>query len=213
MKTGHVLAGLVMFGLAAAALAQTAPPPAAYAGKPYQLHPQTIPGRVEAEFYDTGGEGVAYHDSDAGNNGSGKLNKGSSDLDRFRKDEDVDISYTKTGIDKTVDGQDETFGALYVGWTVPGEWIKYTVDVQQPGRYAINAHLSSNNQNAEIGLDFDGVDATGPIVIPTTGHWHRWRICNKLAEVKLDKGIHVMTLKFLKEGNMNIDYLEFLPRP
>jgi hypothetical protein len=72
MKTGHVLAGLVMFGLAAAALAQTAPPPAAYAGKPYQLHPQTIPGRVEAEFYDTGGEGVAYHDSDAGNNGSGK---------------------------------------------------------------------------------------------------------------------------------------------
>ncbi len=59
---------------------------------------------------------------------------------------------------------------------------------------------------------FDGVDVTGPIVIPTTGHWHRWRICNNLAEVKLTKGIHILTLKFVKEGNMNIDYLEFLPK-
>lgn len=50
------------------------------------------------------------------------------------------------------------------------------MDVSQPGVYTVNSHLSSNNQNAEISLEFDGVDVTGPIVIPTTGHWHRWRI-------------------------------------
>ena len=99
-----------------------------------------------------------------------------------------------------------------MGWTAPGEWIKYTVNVERTGVYTVNAHLSSNNQNAEISLEFDGAGGTGPIVIPTTGHWHKWRICNHLAEVKLDKGIHVMTLKFLKEGNMNVDYLEFVSK-
>ncbi len=213
MKIGSAIAGLAVFCFTgAAALAQTAQPSAAYAGKPYQGRPQVIPGRIQAAFYDVGGEGVAYHDSDAVNNGSGTLNKGTGYLDQFRKGEGVDISYTKKAWDKTVDGQDETYGELYVGWTAPGEWIKYTVDVKQTGVYTVSAHLSSNNQNAEIGLDFDGVDLTGPIVIPTTGHWHRWRICNNLAEVKLAEGLHIMTLKFVKEGNMNVDYLEFLPK-
>ena len=183
--------------------------PPVYAGKPYKGQKQTIPGRVQAEFYDVGGPEVAYHDSDPGNNGSGTLNKGGTELDQFRKDEGVDISYTKAEFDKAADGQVEKLGQLYVGWTAPGEWIKYTVEVKQSGTYAVGAHLSSNNANAEISLAFDGVDKTGPIVVPQTGHWHKWMISEKLAEVKLEKGTHVMTLSFLKEGNMNVDYLEF----
>ena len=213
MKNRTAIAGLAFSCVVGAvALAQGAQTATAYAGKPYQGEPQTIPGRIQAELYDAGGEGVAYHDADAVNNGSGKLNKGTSFVDQFRKEEGVDISYTKREFDKTVDGLDETYGELYVGWTAPGEWIKYTVEVKQTAVYTVNAHLSSNNQNAEISLDFDGVDATGPIVIPTTGHWHKWRICNSLAQIKLDKGLHVMTLKFLKEGNMNVDYLEFVTK-
>jgi hypothetical protein len=191
---------------------QTNKPSAEYRGRPHLGRPQVIPGRIQAEFYDAGGEGIAYHDSDPGNNGSGKLNMGTSDLDQFRKDEDVDISYTKKAIDKTVEGQEEAPGELYVGWTTPGEWVKYTVEVKQAGVYTVNAHLSSNNQNAEISLGFDGVEPRESIVIPTTGHWHRWRICRNLTEVELSKGIHIMTLKFVKQGNMNIDYLEFLPK-
>jgi hypothetical protein len=128
---------------------QTNKPSAEYRGRPHLGRPQVIPGRIQAEFYDAGGEGIAYHDSDPGNNGSGKLNMGTSDLDQFRKDEDVDISYTKKAIDKTVEGQEEAPGELYVGWTTPGEWVKYTVEVKQAGVYSVNAHLSSNNQNAE----------------------------------------------------------------
>jgi hypothetical protein len=94
-----------------------------YQGKPYQGRRQVIPGRIEMEFYDTGGQGVAYNDTDAVNNGSGTLNKGDTYLDRFRQDEGVDISYTKTNIDKTVDGVQEKVGELYLGWTAPGEWV------------------------------------------------------------------------------------------
>ena len=39
--------------------------PSDYHGKPFLGHPQAIPGRVQAEFYDLGGQGVTYNDSDA----------------------------------------------------------------------------------------------------------------------------------------------------
>lgn len=52
--------------------------PRDYTGKPftdkfYKAGVQMIPGVVECALYDLGGEGVAYHDVDASNNGA-KLN-------------------------------------------------------------------------------------------------------------------------------------------
>jgi hypothetical protein len=51
-----------------------------YKGRPYHDSryrggPQKIPGRVLSAYYDLGGEGVAYHDSDPQNHGSGELNQ------------------------------------------------------------------------------------------------------------------------------------------
>src|ERR1700761_7021840 len=71
-----------------------------YQGSPYldSHHPtiQRIPGRVECAYYDRGGEGVAYHDTDSANKGSGTLNPADGTyLNQFRMDEGVDISYTK----------------------------------------------------------------------------------------------------------------------
>lgn len=184
----------------------------AYAqSKPYQGMAQTIPGRVQMEFYDEGGQGVAYNDADSDNNGSGKLNKDQTFLARFRQSDGVDISYTKKDLDKTVDGPPEHLGDLYLGWTAPGEWVKYTVDVQAGGMYRVKAHLSSRTDVAQISLALDGTDKTGAITLPTTGHWHTWRIVDKLTEFNLDKGRHVLTLSVLKEGNFNLDYLEFIP--
>ncbi|CAN0416089.1 unnamed protein product [Ascophyllum nodosum] len=60
----------------------------------------------QAEEFDYGGQGIAYLDIDAGNNGA-----------VFRLDEDVDIKPTPTS-------------GFYVGWTAGGEYLRYTVDVQ-----------------------------------------------------------------------------------
>jgi hypothetical protein len=55
-----------------------------------------VPGRVMCAYYDVGGEGVAYHDSDAKNHGSGTLNPaGGTYLNQFRMNEGVDTSYAK----------------------------------------------------------------------------------------------------------------------
>src|SRR3982750_1855240 len=83
---------------------------------------QQIPGKVECELYDQGGEGIAYHDTDAVNNGSGKLNPvNGNPLNEFRINEGVDISYSKDGdIDNNPFNKVErSIGQLYVGWTVP----------------------------------------------------------------------------------------------
>jgi len=42
-----------------------------YTGKAWHDSIQVIPGKVECEKYDVGGEGIAYHDADSVNNGSG----------------------------------------------------------------------------------------------------------------------------------------------
>jgi hypothetical protein len=71
--------------------------------------------------------------------------------------------------------------------------------------------MTSRTGNAQISLAVDGVDQTGPILLPGTTHWHICRMATNLARVKLDQGIHVLKLSVLKEGNFNLDYLEFLP--
>ncbi len=99
----------------------------------YQGGPQKIPGRVLCAYYDLGGEGVAYHDTDPQNHGSGELNPADGTyLNEFRIHEGVDTSYTKFNrkpdpfddnpFDKIVPPAD----LLYVGWTEPGEWFNIT---------------------------------------------------------------------------------------
>src|ERR1700760_1872423 len=108
------------------------------AGKPWQGKVQQIPGKVECEFYNEGGEGVAYHDSDSVNNGSGKLNPANgSYLNEFRMKDGVDISYTKThDIDNNPYNKvPRDMDKFYVGWTKPGEWINYTIKVNKSRAY------------------------------------------------------------------------------
>ncbi len=111
--------------------------PDGYKGRPfsdaqYSGGAQILPGKLQCEYYDFGGEGVAFHDADTINSGSGGLNPADGTyLNEFRKNEAVDISYTKfrdPAIDNTPYNFVETEkDQLYVGWTKPGEWIKYTL--------------------------------------------------------------------------------------
>jgi hypothetical protein len=189
-------------------------------GKPYLCNIQQIPGRVECEFYNTGGEGVAYHDSDSINNGSGKLNPANGEyLHEFRMHEGVDISYTKTGDidDNHYNKVPRDMGKLYVGWTIPGEWINYTVKVNKPGTYNVGLMYTANGDGT-IALDMDGKEIAGDLKVPSTHddadtvkwrQWHHWNKAESLASVNLTKGVHVLTLHVTGNGNMNFDYLEF----
>jgi hypothetical protein len=142
----------------------------AYKGKPWDNKAQQIPGKIQCELYDLGGEGIAYHDADNINSGSGGLNPADGTfLNEFRIKEAVDISYTKSrDIDNNPHNMVEPqMDQLYLGWTEPGEWVNYSVDVTQTGKYAIGMmYTASGNGSVEILLD--GKPFTGEIVIPST---------------------------------------------
>src|SRR5450631_3412777 len=127
-------------------------------GKAWQNKMQEVPGRIEFEFYNEGGEGIAYHDSDTVNNGSGRLNPANGTyLNEFRMKEGVDISYTKSHNidDNPYNKVPPKMDQLYVGWTKPGEWINYTIKVNESGFYRVNFMYTSNGDGA-ISLDIDG---------------------------------------------------------
>ena len=117
-------------------------------GKPWQNKMQSIPGRIQCEWYDQGGEGVAYHDADSINNGSGKLNPANGNfLNEFRMHEGADISYTKSGAidDNLFNKTMPALNQLYLGWTQPGEWVNYTVKVNATGVYRVGVMYTSNS--------------------------------------------------------------------
>ena len=63
--------------------------------------PLAIPGTIEAEDFDGGGEGAAYHDASRGNDGN---------------------AYRATDVDIETTG--DTGGGWNVGWTEPGDWSR-----------------------------------------------------------------------------------------
>ena len=88
----------------------------------------SLPGTLQFEDFDEGGEGFTFHDSDAQD--EGKAN--------YRTDnEGVDIVTGNNG--------------YALGYTATGEWLEYTVDVQQEGIYAFEAYASHGN-NVQAGF-------------------------------------------------------------
>lgn len=180
---------------------------------------QAIPGKLQCEFYDVGGEGVGFHDSDAVNSGSGGLNKGRDYFSTFRINEAVDISFTKyvDNVDNSefnlVKPQEHQ---LYVGWTAPDEWIKYTVDVAESGRYQVGLMFTSR-LGGVVRLSTENGEKVD-LQIPTTydendlldwRQWHHWNYIDDLGTIALKKGTQVITLTTLEKGEMNYDYINF----
>ncbi len=74
------------------------------------------------------------------------------------------------------------------------------------------------NGDGIISLDLDGKDISGSLKVSSTHddrdtvawrQWHHWNKADSLTKITLKKGVHVLTLHIVGNGNMNFDYLEF----
>jgi hypothetical protein len=146
------------------------------ASTPYSGTPISVPGTIQAENYDHGGEGVAYHDTTSGN---------STGL--YRTDH-VDLQYaTDTGSGyKTKDA-------------VAGEWLNYTVNVQTAGTYSIAIRVTSLGGGGTFHVEVNGVDKTGPMTVPNTGGWQAWQTITRTG-VSLSSGTQVVRLVLDSNG-------------
>lgn len=142
-----------------------------------------LPGIIEAENFDKGGEGISVHDAEAANLGG-----------QYRPTEPVDIQSDGEG--------------YYVGWTVAGEWMEYSVNVSISGSYTLDARVASSADNASFHLEMDGLNVTERIGVPDTGGPEEWQTISKV--IQLTAGQHVMRF-VVDEGGFNIDKFSFTP--
>jgi hypothetical protein len=153
--------------------ATTPPPPVS---TPKSGTPVALPGTIQLENYDLGGERVAYHDTTAGNNGN-----------VFRTD----------GVD--LQNSADVGGGYNLGWTKASEWLNYTVTVATAGTYTFDVRVASNGAGGTFHIEANGVDVTGPMTVPTTGGWQIWKTVSK-AGVTLAAGRQIMKLVLDNDG-------------
>jgi endonuclease/exonuclease/phosphatase family metal-dependent hydrolase len=144
---------------------------------PYSGTPVAIPGQINAQNFDNGGEGVAYHDTTAGNSGG-----------QFRNT-DVDIEQSSEG-------------AYDVGWIAAGEWLNYTVNAAAAGSYVVQLRVAAPG-GAAMHVGFNNASSVWKTVsIPATGGWQNWTTVS--LTVTLGAGVQQMTLLF-DTGAMNFE--------
>ncbi len=153
---------------------------------PFNGVARLVPGRIEAEEYDLGGEGLGYHEANTNGNQGGAS---------FRNDE-VDIELTQ-------DGE----GGYNIAYILEGEWLQYTVEVMSSGVYDLNLRMAADGAGKTLHVEMDGVDVTGPIQVPNTGGWQVWETV-AVSGVNLTAGEHVMRIVFGSDY-MNLNYVEF----
>ncbi|MGW1213872.1 carbohydrate-binding protein [Streptomyces sp. NPDC002499] len=159
------------------------PPPAPEA--PYGGTPAAVPGTVQAENYDTGGQGVAYNVTSVNGNAN---------------------SYRADGID--LDNSSDTGGGYNLGWTGAGQWFRYTVDVATAGTYTVDLRVAAPvaAPGALHLSDASGTNLSGAVDLPATGDWQTWGTAT--THVTLPAGRQTLTLH-QDTGGWNINYLTF----
>ena len=152
---------------------------------PYGGTPAAVPGTVQAENYDTGGQGVAYNVSSV--NGSAN-------------------SYRSDGVD--LEPTSDTGGGDDVGWTGTGQWFNYTVDVATAGTYTVGLRLAAPNAvtDALHIANSGGTNLSGDVNVASTGGWQTW--ATTTATVTLPAGVQTLTI-YQDNGGWNINYLTF----
>jgi hypothetical protein len=152
----------------------------------YALQTSNIPGTIQAEYYDLGGQGIAFNDT-GGKNGD----------TNFRPGDNVDCNELSNGNYK-------------VGWTAAGEWLEYTVDVQA-GTYDIIVTATSSGIGivGDLQVSLDGI-VLGTADIVNMGGWlspQDFTISNVNLAAGSDK---VLRLTIVNGQSFDIDKVNFV---
>ncbi len=156
---------------------------------PYGGSAVVLPALIQAENFDRGGQGVAYHDTSLANLG---------------------LAHRNTAVD--IETTTDSGGGFDVGWIDDGEWLEYSVNVPTAGTYDVQLRVASAVGGGVARLLFGAetlADKTGPISIPCTGGWQSWQTTT--TSVALDAGPQVMRLA-VDQGAFNVNWFRIQSR-
>lgn len=153
---------------------------------PFKDEPIALPGILEAEDFDNGVNGVAYSDTDNNNEGG-----------QYR---------TESGVD--IDGNADD--GYVVGWTSAGEWLEYTVKVEEEQVMVFSARVASGLSGAAFRIYMGDADLTGKIPVPQTAS-NSWSVYTEVkGRTKLAMPVGTYKLRLVIESPYgNIDKITF----
>ncbi|MDR2285969.1 MAG: carbohydrate-binding protein [Prevotellaceae bacterium] len=105
---------------------------------------------IPARDFDYGGEGLGFHDVDG------------NQSDNNYRGENGDPE----GNNADLEGN--------IGWTSPGEWQVYTIEVQDAGYYEVDVYLSAAGDGGTFSVSVDG-NKSENTTVPNNGSWNDWR--------------------------------------
>lgn len=149
---------------------------------PFHGEPLPIPGIIEAEDFDDGGEDLTYHDSDDANIAGA-----------YRSGVGVDI-YDRLG-----DG-------YHIGNALPGEWLEYTVDVKYADTFLVKVHTAAPVAGGTYRLRVGELE-TELMEAPNSYSWLETDTAT--TTMILSEGIQFMRFSILSFPQFNIDKIEF----
>ncbi|MEM9446160.1 MAG: malectin domain-containing carbohydrate-binding protein [Verrucomicrobiota bacterium] len=145
-----------------------------------------IPGRIEAEDYNEGGQNVGYFDKTTGNIGG------------LYREDDVDLDSNQEG-------------GYCIGWVRKGEWVAYTINVAETGYYNVVARVASGNgANKSLAFEVDGELVGSSLTFNTNGDgWYDWKLKSG-DPLFLEAGVQELRI-LLQNNKFNLDYVELSP--
>lgn len=152
--------------------------------EPYSGTPIALPGIIEAEDYDKGGQGLAYNDNDTENRGG-----------QYRLSEGVDVGSTP----------DDGYS---VGYVAGGEWLQYSVNVIEAGEYDVNfKYASGRSGGGRISLSKNETDIFSSFSLDETEGWNDYKMLS-VSNVMLEKGTQILRFTTVN-GAYNLDNITF----
>jgi len=154
---------------------------------PYNGLPHSAPGLIEAEEFDYGGQGYAYHDHDVNGWVAPEL----------RPLERVDLDWANSSSGKE----------LVINKIEDQEWLNYTVEVKEEGDFVLKARVSPLNGSSRFCIMENENRLTTPVEI-INAKVNEWFVVESTA-FRLSKGQHTLKL-FFEKGGFLLDNFEIV---
>lgn len=153
----------------------------------------SIPGTIEAENFDSGGNGVSYYD---------KSDSGPGNATSYRASETVDLN-----------SDPSASNGFYITEPTQNEWIEYTLDPGPEGIYNVEVDVArlqdtaDNSDNGVMGFYVDS-QSLGQIRTDDTEGWNNWHR-QSLPHFAFLDGSPIFTVQFMNRRQINFDQLHF----
>ncbi len=119
---------------------------------------------------------------------------------------EVEDFYYNSGL--TPEASLDAGGGTDLGYTDPGDYLDYLINVDGPGIYAVNYRISSLSAAGQIEMQLVGESTTSlhTIDLPVTGGWQTWTTVTK--NVQFPAGQYILRL-LIKKSGFNINWFSF----